>query len=65
MLHFNTYNTCYPKEKIQSTNYAYIILPIITNVQKCLLHTGGSCLATRQKWSNLPNTVHQNNCHGN
>ena len=46
--------------------FAYIIiLPIITNVQKIVLPTGGGCLATRQKWPNLPYLVHKNNCHGN
>ena len=30
-----------------------IILPIITNVQKILLHTGAGCLATRQKKANF------------
>ena len=30
--------------------FGYVImLSIITNVQKSLLHTGGGCLATRQK----------------
>ena len=42
-----------------------IILPIITNVLKILLHTGSGCLATKQKWPDLPYLVHFNNCHGN
>ena len=58
MLIFNTYKNLNLNEKINSINKAYvwitIILPIITNVQKTLLHTGGACLATGQKWPNLP-----------
>ena len=42
-----------------------IILPIITIVQKNVLHTGDGYLATRQKWPMLPYLVHKNNCHGN
>ena len=46
--------------------FGYItILPVIINVRKFLLHTGGGCLAIRQKWPNLPYLVHLNNCHGN
>ena len=34
--------------------FVYIIIPtIIINVQKILLHTGGGCLAARQKTTDL------------
>ena len=53
MLIFNTYNTLNLKERFTAVIrliFGYIImLSIITNVQKILLHTGGGCLATRQK----------------
>ena len=59
MLIFNTYYTLNLKEKKRFTalinfRFGYITIhPIITNVQKILFHTGGGCLATRQKCSNL------------
>ena len=62
MLIFNTYNTLIEKKiftALVMVMFGYIIIfPIITNVQKILLHTGGGCLATRQKWPNLPYVVH-------
>ena len=59
MLIFNTYNTLNQFTALISLMSGYIImLSIITNVQKILLHTGGGCLATRQKRPNLPYLVH-------
>ena len=48
MLIFNTYNTLNLKETIKAVirlifGYIIIMLSIITNVQKILLHTGGGC----------------------
>ena len=42
-----------------------IILPIVTNVQKILLHTGGGCLATSQKWPNLHKSSSIKHFYGN
>ena len=59
MLIYNTSNTFNLKKKrftaLIRFKFGYIIiLPIITNVQKLLLHTGGGCLATRRNGQICP-----------
>ena len=62
MLIFNTYNTLKLKETIYSIDEAYFwIHHYVLYHYKCsenFTPYSGGCLATRQKWPNLPDLVH-------